>query len=92
MWGPLASSGYPAIAIYIQWVLIIDNGKTPWTLSHDILPYITSFVNNGAKAVKRFRQAEFTEVANNTFIELLGIAVLYETIYAHRREGDEPYG
>jgi transposase len=54
-----------------------------------LLPYLTPFVKDAAKAVKRITQAEFTAVADNTLTELLGIAALYVTMYALRREGDQ---
>ncbi|BBO89369.1 ISL3 family transposase [Desulfosarcina ovata] len=54
-----------------------------------LLPYITSFVKDAAKSVKRISQQEFTSVADNTLTELLGIATLFVTMYALRREGDE---
>jgi transposase len=53
-----------------------------------LLPYITSFVKDAAKAVKRINETEFTAVADNTLTELLGIATLFVTMYALRREGD----
>jgi transposase len=54
-----------------------------------LLPYMISFVKDAAKAVKRITQAEFKAVADNTLTELLGIATLFVTMYALRREGDE---
>lgn len=54
-----------------------------------LLPYMTSFVKDAAKAVKRITQAEFTSVADDTLTKLLGIATLYVTMYALHREGDE---
>ena len=54
-----------------------------------LLPYMTSFVKDAAKAVKRITQAEFTAVADNTLTELLGIATMFVTMYVLRREGDE---
>jgi transposase len=54
-----------------------------------LLPYMTSFVKDAAKAVKRITQAEFTAVGDNTLTELLGIATLFVTMYALRREGNE---
>ena len=50
-----------------------------------LLPYMTSFVKDAAKAVKRISQTEFTAVADNTLTELLGIATLFVTMYALRR-------
>ena len=54
-----------------------------------LLPYIPSFVKDAAKAVKRITQTEFTKVADKSLTELLGIATLFVTMYALRREGDE---
>ncbi len=54
-----------------------------------LLSYFPSFIKDAAKAVKRISQKEFTAVADNTLTELLGIASLFVTMYALRREGDE---
>jgi transposase len=54
-----------------------------------LLPYIIPFVKDAARAVKRITLAEFTTVADSTLTELLGIATLFVTMYALRREGDE---
>ena len=39
--------------------------------------------------MKRISQTEFTAVADNTLTDLLGIATLFVTMYALRREGDQ---
>ena len=41
-----------------------------------LLPRITSFVKDAAKAVKRISLSEFKEVADETLTELLGIATM----------------
>jgi transposase len=53
-----------------------------------LLPYITTFVKDAAKAVKRISQQEFKEVADETLTELLGIATMVVKMYAIRREGE----
>jgi transposase len=54
-----------------------------------LLPYITSFVKDAAKAVKRISMIEFKEVADETLTELLGIATMVVKMYATRREGEQ---
>jgi hypothetical protein len=54
-----------------------------------LLSYIPPFIKDAAKAVKRISQKEFTAVADTTLTKLLGIATLFVTMYALRREGDE---
>ncbi len=54
-----------------------------------LLSYVPSFIKDAARAVKRISQKEFIAVADNTLTELLGIASLFVTMYALRREGDE---
>ena len=54
-----------------------------------LLTYVPSFIKDAAKAMKRISQNEFKEVVDNTLTELLGIATLFVTMYALRREGDE---
>jgi hypothetical protein len=53
-----------------------------------LLPYITFFVKDAAKAVKRISQQEFKEVADETLTKLLGIATMVVKMYAIRREGE----
>lgn len=53
-----------------------------------LLPYITFFVKDAAKAVKRISQKEFKEVADETLTKLLGIATMVVQMYAIRREGE----
>ncbi len=53
-----------------------------------LLPRITSFVKDAAKAVKRISLSEFKEVADETLTELLGIATMVVKMYAIRREGE----
>ncbi|MBL7211583.1 MAG: ISL3 family transposase [Desulfobacteraceae bacterium] len=53
-----------------------------------LLPCVTSFVKDAAKAVKRISQQEFKEVADETLTELLGIATMVVKMYAIRREGE----
>jgi len=53
-----------------------------------LLPYMTSFVKDAAKAVKRLSQGDFKEVADETLTELLGIPSMVVTMYAIRREGE----
>ena len=47
-----------------------------------LLPMFTSFVKDGAKAVKRISQQEFKEVPDETLTELLDIPTLVVTMYA----------
>ena len=54
-----------------------------------LLPYITSFVKDPAKAVKRIRQGDFKTVADETLTELLGIETMVVQMYLLRREGDQ---
>ena len=54
----------------------------------ELLPRITSFVKDAAKAVKRISLSEFKEVADETLTELLGIATMVVKMYAIRREGE----
>ena len=54
-----------------------------------LLPYITSFVKDSAKAVKRIRQEDFKTVADETLTELLGIETMVVQMYLLRREGDQ---
>lgn len=53
-----------------------------------LLPRVTSFIKDGAKAVKRITQGEFREVADETLTELLSIATMVVKMYALRREGE----
>lgn len=53
-----------------------------------LLPIITSFVKDAAKAVKRISLEEFKKVADNTLTELLNIPTMVVTMYAIRREGE----
>lgn len=54
-----------------------------------LLPYITTFIKDASRSVKRICQSEFKEVVDNTLTELLGVATLIVTMYALRREGNE---
>lgn len=54
-----------------------------------LLPYFSTFIKDASKAVKRISKADFKETADNTLTELLGIATLFVTMYALRREGDQ---
>jgi transposase len=54
-----------------------------------LLPYITHFIKDAAKAVKRISRTEFKEVVDNTLTELLGISTLLVKMYALRFEGDQ---
>jgi transposase len=53
-----------------------------------LLPMFTSFVKDGAKAVKRISQQEFKEVPDETLTELLDIPTMVVTMYAMRHEGE----
>ena len=53
-----------------------------------LLPYITPFIKDAGKAVKRISRTEFKEVVDNTQTELLGISTLFVKMYALRFEGD----
>jgi transposase len=53
-----------------------------------LLPYIPKFIKDASKAVKRISKSEFKKTADNTLTELLGIATLFVTMYALRREGN----
>lgn len=53
-----------------------------------LLPYITSFVKDAAKAVKRISPTEFKKVLDNTLTELLGIPTLLVKMYALRFKGE----
>jgi transposase len=53
-----------------------------------LLPCITSFVKDAAKAVKRISQHEFKEVADEALTELLGLTTMVVKMYAIRREGE----
>jgi len=53
-----------------------------------LLPRVTSFVKDAAKAVKRISLQEFKEVADETLTELLGIATMVVKMYTIRREGE----
>jgi len=54
-----------------------------------LLPYITNFVKDASKAVKRISNIEFKKTVDGTLTELLGIATLIVTMYSLRREGDQ---
>ena len=54
-----------------------------------LLPYLTPFIKDAAKAVKRISRTEFKEVVDNTLTELLGISTLLVKMYALRFEGDQ---
>ena len=53
-----------------------------------LLPRITSFVKDAAKAVKRISLQEFKEIADETLTELLGIPTMVVRRYVIRREGE----
>ncbi len=53
------------------------------------MPYIIPFVKDPARAVKRICQAHFIAVADETLIELPGIATLVVMMYAMQREGEK---
>jgi transposase len=53
-----------------------------------LLPRITSYIKDAAKAVKRISQQEFKDVVDETLTELLGIATMVVRRYAIRREGE----
>ncbi len=52
-----------------------------------LLARVTSFIKDGSKAVKRITPGEFTEVADGTLAQLLGIATMVVKMFALRREG-----
>ena len=54
-----------------------------------LLPYITNFVKDASKAVKRISNIEFKKTVDNTLTELLGISSLIVTMYSLCREGDQ---
>ena len=52
-----------------------------------LLPYITNFVKDASKAVKRINNIEFKKTEESTLTELLGIPTLLVTLYSLCREG-----
>ena len=54
-----------------------------------LLPYITNFVKDASKAVKRIRNIKFKKTEESTLTELLGIPSLIVTMYSLCREGDQ---
>ncbi len=52
-----------------------------------LLPYITNFVKDASKAVKRINNIEFKKTEESTLTELLGIPTLLVTMYSLCREG-----
>lgn len=54
-----------------------------------LLPYITNFVKDASKAVKRIKNIKFKKTEESTLTELLGIPSLIVTMYSLCREGDQ---
>jgi transposase len=54
-----------------------------------LLPYISSFIKDAAKAVKRISMQEFQPIAGETLTQLLGFTTMVVTMFVNRREGDQ---